>query len=1541
MSTHSSYENMIAIVGMSCRFPDAEDTAQYWRNIAEGKCSIRQLSVEELMARGVSAELAANPAYVGAVSSVDDIASFDAEFFGISSTEASYMDPQRRLMLMCAYEALEQAGYAKAELNDIVGIFSGISNSTYPFRSVLSRFASFADSEAYGDAIDLPTILANGKEYISTYLSYRLNLTGPSVNVNTACSTSMVAIHQACRALTSYDCDMALAGGSAIVPHRRGYLYTEGGILSSDGRCYAFDARANGTIFGDGVGMVLLKRMTDAMEAGDHIHAVIRGTAINNDGSTKMSFAAPSVTGQMDVIAEALISSSTPADSIGYVETHGTGTALGDPIEFEALNQVYKTYTGRKQFCAIGSVKPNIGHPDSASGVAGLIKTVEALKHRQLPPSIHYEQANPQIDFANSPFYVNTQLKDWPAERGPRRAGVSSFGLGGTNVHVVVEEAPVIASTPPARTLQLLPLSARSPAALQAASERLATHLEQHPALSLADVAYMLQVGRTEHPYRRATVCNTAAEAIAALATPGEAIEAVTTQDASLVWMFPGQGTQHVGMAQELYASEPTFRAHLDICAEGLRDALGLDLRELLYPSESARAAAEAQLRETRLAQPALFAIEYSLARLLQSYGLQAGAMIGHSLGEYVAACLAGVFSLQDGLKLVATRGRLMQGMAAGRMLSIIGSEAQVNAWLVEGVSLAAVNGANQCVVAGPFEAIAALEERLTAQGIESIALETSHAFHSAMMEPMLASWREVMDGVALHAPTLPYVSNLSGRFIRAEEAMDAAYWVRHLRETVRFEAGLESLLSQDATLKGKKLLLEVGPGRVLSRLVKHHARAQGEVVVSLLGRAAGDANDARALHKALGQLWSAGAQIDWSAYHAGQVRQRVPLPTYPFERKRYWVDLDPDVTNVPKPASNADRLAWHDWFYMPSWRLTPPPGTPLSAFAASSSGCMVFADDSDFSTSLVAALSARETHVFRVKRGEDYAYNSHGAVIDAAQPAHYRQLFDDLKRAGRAPDTIVHAFNLSDLADSAWTHEPEALELSLYSLLYLVQAVNECMPLKAMRLHLLGSHLAKIADDDRVQPERALLTGAGRAIPRECPHIVCKAIDVAGADRSSSGMASRVALEILGGGNDEFVAYRGARRWVQAYEPVRFDAPSGTAPLLRKNGVYLIAGGLGGMGLAIARYLAESIQARLVLISRSGLPPRETWQQLLTADADTLVCKQIEQVLQLEGLGSEVIVRSADIADVDQVHRIATEAKNHFGAVHGVIHAAGVVGDSMITTKSRENVAAVIQPKIAGTAAIDKALASFELDIFILCSSMAAVMGGIGQFDYSAANAFQDAFAVRHDGTSATRYMSINWDVWKEVGMATRMQLPAHLKTQTDQRLESAISTQEGVNAFAALMARPLPHWMVTTRAPDVLKAMTDGVIQQEQPIAQVSGQKQAKPPLATAYVPPQNDIEKTLAAMWEELLSIEQIGVHDNFFELGGDSIRVTRLHAMMRNRLPVLMQDMSLKLLFEHPTIGAIAELLKSHDEARQYAGQIEQLRQGALVTEEGEI
>jgi acyl transferase domain-containing protein len=1504
----------IAIIGMACRFPDAVDTDAFWANVARGVESLRTYTPEELRAAGVDPALIDKPNFVPTRTLLGGVEDFDADYFDFTPREAEVTDPQHRVLLECANEALEAAGYGDAASSRSVGVFFGVGANLYLAHHLLPRIETFdLDAQAVYNA--------NREYHCATRISYKLNLSGPSVSVNTACSTALVAVHQACRSLALGESQMALAGAASIGEFSPGgYLYQEGNILSPDGHCRAFDRDARGTRRGNGAGVVLLKRLDQALADGDIVHAVIQGTANNNDGSDKVGYTAPSVTGQARAITQAYRNAAVSPTTLQYVETHGTGTVLGDPIEIRALTQAFAGVEAQR--CAIGSVKPNIGHLDAAAGIAGLIKTVEALKHRQLPPSINYAQANPQIDFDHSPFYVNTELKNWHCVVGPRRAGVSSFGIGGTNAHLVLEEAPVAPEPAPAgRKLQLLVLSARSADALQVASERLAAHLNGKDDMSLADVAYTLQTGRTRHAYRRAVVCETAKEAIDQLASPAPATEKASDQAASLVWMFPGQGAQHVNMARSLYATEPVFREQLDLCAAGLREALGLDLREVLYPPPGGLEEVKETLKQTWLAQPALFAVEYSLARLLQSYELRPEAMIGHSLGEYVAACLAGVFSLEQGLGLMAARGRLMQRMAPGRMLSVLKDEEELRERLPGNeLSVAAVNAEGQCVVSGPFQAIEALRERLQSEGIETRELETSHAGHSAMMDPMLASWREVMRGVELSAPKLPYVSNLSGNFIREDEATDPEYWVKHLRQTVQFRKGLATLLSPGAPLKGKCVLVELGPGQALSGFAKRHPHGRAHSVVPLLPRAGTALDDARALHNGLGQLWVSGAQIDWQSYHGHERRRRVQLPTYPFERRRFWVEA-PSAGRRVATANGSPRPEWRDWFHVPSWRLTPPPGMDSLQVSAQSRSCIVFAGESDLAALLIDELESRMARVFRVSSGTSYAYGAHSAVVDVTQPAHYRRLFDELKRDGRTFDTIVHAFNVDDTDDlggGPWIYDPDALELSLYSVLYLLQALNECMPQQPVRLNLISSHLAKLADDDVVQPEKAVLTGICRVIPWEFPHITCKSIDVPDsrlAPHRQASLAASVALEVLSGVANGVVAYRGERRWAQAFERVEISAPPAQAPVFRHRGVYLVTGGLGGIGLAIAAYLAESVQARLVLIGRTGLPPRETWQSQLEAGADSDVGEKIRQVLRLEAYGGEVVVAQADVADIEQMHRVVADAVGRFGAIHGVIHAAGVGSDGLITTKTRDSVAAVIRPKIVGTVAIAKALEAFELDAFVMCSSMSAITGGFGQYDYSAANAFQDAFAVRHYGTASTRYLSINWGAWKEVGMAANRRLPDYLLKHKERHLQSAIPTSEGVNAFAAILARPLPQWLVTTRDPESLLSNTGAADLVARLTAQKNGRTQARPELATAYVAPRNGIEISLTGIWQELLGFEGIGIRDEFFELGGDSLLATRLLNRLHEVFSIMVSDYSMRDFFESPTIEAAAERIRS--------------------------
>ncbi|MGA8233752.1 MAG: amino acid adenylation domain-containing protein [Candidatus Acidiferrales bacterium] len=885
----------VAIIGMGGRFPGARNVAEFWKNQLAGIESISHFTVEELEVPD-AVELSRHPNYVRARSILEDVDLFDAEFFGMYPREAELMDPQQRLFLEVCWTALEDAGCDPFAYPGAIGVYGGNSVSTY----FLSRLCADPDfirrfTGAY-QVGNYPEMMGNNVDFLATRVSYKLNLRGPAFTLQAGCSTSLLAVCQACQSLLTYQSDMALAGGSSITfPQKRGSFYQDGGMVSPDGHCRAFDADAQGTVFGSGVAVVLLKRMEDALRDGDHIYAAIRGFGVNNDGAAKVGYTAPSVEGQARVIAMAQETAGVDPRTIGYIEAHGTGTPLGDPIELAALTQAFRTRTSDKQFCAVGTAKANVGHLDIAAGVTGLIHATHVVRHGILPPTLYFHKPNPNFDMASSPFYVNATLQEWKTAEGPRRAGVSAFGVGGTNAHVVLEEVPPTLSAPSQQPVELLVLSARSESALEAATANLAAHLESHPGSNLADVAATLQSGRRAFPCRRTVVARDVPDAISALSQRDR--KRVQTrlkpdENPPVYFLFPGQGSQYPNMAREIYASQPLFRKTLDRCAEILGPYLHADLRELLYPGDDVSAEARRRVTDTIVAQPAIFSIEYALAQLWLSWGIRPQAMLGHSIGEFVAATLAGVFSLEDALSLVAERGRMMQGLPAGGMLSVRLGESDVRSRLngqANGqLALAAVNAPSLCVVAGPLDAIASFEQRLAGESVPFRRLVTSHAFHSSMMDPIVEPFTARAAQAHLQPPRIPYVSGVTGTWITDAEATDPAYWARHFRQPVQFSAGIIELLKHPSAV-----LLEVGPGNVLGTLSRQHGMdvAKRTIASSLSDGFSGE-GDAASLFTAVGALWLAGCKPDWSTIHAGEQRQRVSLPTYPFERKRFWLEL-------------------------------------------------------------------------------------------------------------------------------------------------------------------------------------------------------------------------------------------------------------------------------------------------------------------------------------------------------------------------------------------------------------------------------------------------------------------------------------------------------------------------------------------------------------------------------------------------------------------------------------------------------------------------
>ena len=888
----------VAIIGMAGRFPGASHINALWKNLCDGVESTTVFSDEELDP-SISDRLKKDPAYVRVRGILPDAECFDAAFFGISPREAQILDPQQRVFLEVAWEALEDAGIDPDTFAGPIGVFGGAGYNTYFLNHVLANQQQF---HALGEH---QAMLANSPDYLATRVSYKLNLKGPSISLYTGCSSSLVAVSSAFDSLLTYQSDVALAGGVFVwCPQYNGYLYQPGEIFSADGHCRPFDSRANGTVFSNGAGIVVLKRLEDALRDNDPIYAVIKGTGVNNDGSLKTSFTAPSVDAQAAAVAMAIANADVRADTIGYIEAHGTGTIIGDPIEVEALTRAFRFGTEAKGFCAIGSIKANLGHLDAAAGVAGLIKVALMLKHKRMVPSINYLQANPEINFADSPFYVGTELKDWPQGPHPRRAGVTSLGVGGTNVHLLLEEGPQQEHPGPSRPLQLLLLSAKTKKAVGAVADKLKGHLQDHPEVNLADISYTLQTARKKFSSGCFAVCSDVADAVGVLETataPRLVHREMMVKPPEVMFMFPGQGSQYLKMGQDLYQQETVFRDALDRCTNLLKEHLQADLRDILFATGSSSEHAEATLRKTCYQQPALFSIGYALAELWKSWGVQPTAMIGHSIGEYVAACLAGVFSLADALRLVAARGRLMQEMPAGSMLSVRLSAAQVGELIAEPLCLAAVNAPSLCVVSGPTTDIQRLQTQLEKQEIGCAFLNTSHAFHSAMMDPIVTPFSELVRAVPMSPPKSPYVSTVTGTWVTDEQATDPTFWGRQLRGAVLFADGINTLLESPTCV-----LLELGPRNTATTLAKQQiSDLKRQIAVPSLGSSDENHAELAAMLHAVGHLWAAGVAIDWNAFYREENRIRTWLPGYPFERRRHWLEapvVDAATLSVREP---------------------------------------------------------------------------------------------------------------------------------------------------------------------------------------------------------------------------------------------------------------------------------------------------------------------------------------------------------------------------------------------------------------------------------------------------------------------------------------------------------------------------------------------------------------------------------------------------------------------------------------------------------------
>ncbi|MBY8885300.1 KR domain-containing protein [Streptomyces sp. PTM05] len=1547
-------DRRIAIVGMAGRFPGAQDVAHFWRNVCDGVESITFFTPEELIEAGADPELVRDPDYVPARAVLDGVGEFDAGFFGMSPRMAALTDPQQRLFLEVCWEALEDSGYANDAYRERVGVFGGSNISTY-LLGILPQLTAGDDVSPY------EIIMSNDKDALTTSVSYLFDLHGPSVAVQTFCSTSLVGVHLAVQALRAGECEMALAGGVSIaVPDKTGHRRREGGMESHDGHVHTFDADARGTMFGDGATVVVLKRLSDALRDGDTVHAVIRGSAANNDGALKVGYTAPSVAGQAKVVEAAMADAGVTAADIGYVEAHGTATELGDPIEVAALTRAFGDDTPRRAI-PIGAVKTNIGHLNHAAGTAGLIKTALTVRDRKLPATLNFTRPNPRIDFETSPFHVNTVLTEWPApENGrPRVAGLNSLGMGGTNVHVVVEEpparpAPGASGTPGGRRHQLLPVSARTATAADEAARRLGEHLAAHPGTPLADVAYTLQVGRKTFEHRRAAVVGDLAQAVAALSgtDPDQplASRTETAQGRPVAFLFAGVGEQYPGLVGELYHHEPAFRAELDRCLAilarhlpdtdaadlltGARDGGALDLAALLgRGSGGPDDPRTARLERTDVVQPLMFAVDHALARTLMGWGLRPTAMLGYSLGEYVAACVAGVLSLEDAIALVVHRARLIDALPGGAMTAVpLGAEELTERFgLAErGLDIAAVNGPRAVVVAGPADAVASLAADLEREGVPSRALRTTHAFHSRMLQPAAADLtRWIAENVRLEAPRLPYLSNVTGGLADAALVRDPAYWAKHMCGTVRFAEGAEVLLADP-----ESAIVEIGPGQSLGAMMRGAGcPPERWPLITATLPAQSDPRPADAvLTECLSRLWLTGVDLDWQAYHGrraplpdASAPGRIPLPTYPFQRQRYWIERTPALApspadplahdGVPAQFEDIDRvpkLPEEQWVYQPVWRQTAAP-----AAAPQQPSCwLVFTDGPGADAVLEEIRRAARPDgatVLAVRPGAAYEGSDDAYAIRPGSSEDAQAMLRAVERDGRRLERVVHLWALAERPGGV----DETVRFGLHTLVALARAAGE-LGCSDWGLDIVTTGAHAVLGGHEVRPDAATLIGPTLVVPLEYPSVATRLLD---AEPHTTPRA--IVAELRRPRTDSAVALRGGRRWVCDYDALPAtpaDGADGTG--FRDGGVYLITGGLGGIGLGLARELAAQHQAKLVLFGRRGLPPRETWQAIADGGqpADEAIRERVAKVLGIVELGAEVEIVTGDVADPADVRRAIDTATRSFGALHGILHTAGVPGTGLMQFKHPDDSDLVLAPKVAGTRAIAEALGTGEdeipLDFLVLFSSItSATGGGPGQVDYCAANAYLDGYAARLTA-NGRRVLSVDWGEWTwnawDSGLSGYDEgLQAFFRSH---RAAFGITFEEGWRCLVRALASGEARVVVSTQDLPTMVRFSTGFTVEAVTTPAGAGPADARhprPELLTPYREPDGPTQGKLAAVWCDKLKLERVGAMDNFFELGGNSLLGIALLADLRRAFPGA--DLPPHILYEAPTVLALARVV----------------------------
>lgn len=1481
----SNSKKDIAIIGISGKFPKSNNIEEFWTNLIKGNELFKHYSDEELSNLGIAKNHIKNPNYIKVESRIDNPETFDFSFFGYTPDEAALMDPQIRLFHEHTWLALEDAGYNSFSYDGKIGLFASASdNLNWRMNVILSN----------NDNVS-PYFLnqVSNKNFLSTLVSYKLNLKGPSYFIDTACSSSLSAVHLACRNLLLRECNMAVAGGVSLSTTTNiGYHFKEGLINSKDGHCRAFDSKSSGTISGEGIGIVILKRLSDAIDSGDNIYAIIKSSAVNNDGKNKIGYTAPSIGGQVDCIKTALSAAKISPSSISYIETHGTGTKLGDAIEIEALNNVFEKY--KNDECTIGAVKNNLGHLDAAAGITGLIKTTLALKHRIIPPTINYSQPNPEVNFKNGPFKVNTKLIEWKSTNQNRlRAGVSSFGIGGTNAHVILEENKIIKDINHARNYKLLRFSARSLRSLESYSSDFLNYLKNNKGLNISDVAYTLQKGRKNFEYRKFLVCENSNDAISQLKEKNTSkikSEKLVTKNA-IVFMFPGQGSQYFNMCYDIYKEEPFFRSIMDEGFEVLKNLTGENYREILYQESNKTHLKIEKVNETIYAQPLLFLTEYSFARLLMNWGIIPDYIIGHSIGEYSAACLSGVFSYKEALTLIYNRATLINSIEKGSMLAVSASKTVILPYLTDELSLAAINSPEMTVISGTLMGIKELIKKLKAKKIAHIKLAASHAFHSSMIDAINNEFKKELKKIHYSDMKIPIVSNLSGEFVSNKQMRSGKYWIEHLRNTVDFSSGIKFLLKKKNTL-----FIEVGPGRTLTNLVKQNNQPKSLNIKTINTIRSHNyfINDNRKLLLALGELWTGGFDINWDEYYRNEIRHRVSAPTYCFDEHIFPVRVDPieQFKNINFKRNIRDVRSISDWFYLPLWKKSFI-SNKIEA-TNSSEIFLIFSDKNKLSLELTEKLLAEGKKVIVAHKGN--SFKKHGDFsyeINPLENNDYKLLHDKIVNKIKFIDQIIYCWGLSDSEVDIDKYDFESrftvINSVFFSLLWIYQNFNIQKYEKYIKIILLSNLNHEILYDEQLNYNVATASSLLTISAQENPNIFACQIDVNIEDEYYN-LSSKILDELLYNDVNSMVGYRGGQRYTREYDNIKLPLFTNKSKV-KNQGTYIITGGLGKVGLAFTEYLIEKYNTNVIILGRTKLPNKSNWDDTINNKKGNL--KIIEKIKVLKQYTNNVIYQECDISNYDALLKIVKCTEEKFNKIDGIIHAAGVTDRN--TFKIIENINEKIVkdqfiPKMNGLINLYRIFNSKEIDFVWITSSLSSIIGGLTYTPYAAANGFMDSF-VNSKKNEIPNWYCINLDaISKEninaIGLEDLMEI-----------FERSFSV--GNNSQLIISVRDL---------------LSEKEIQDQRSIKSVvtGSISSDRPDLIVKYKKPTTAIEKTLQKIWQDFFRMEKIGIQDDFFDLGGDSLKAITILKRISKTFKI---EIEIYSFYDKPNIVNMAKEIDS--------------------------